>query len=282
MLEFVNSKTGLAVEPPEEPEPEQKGAVKPLSDRSFDGVVMDTTKDVLVKFYAPWCGHCKAIAPAYEELAVHMQKEYPDDLVIAEMDTTKFSKTGKKFQVQGFPTLKWFPKGNKAGEEYNGGRDFESLKQWILNARKPSKGDAKADSEVKTGEEEATKEAGDDQDDGVIELSNSNFDSLVLEAQTDVFVRFCSPYVGACLALDSEWESLANAVETEFGSQVMIADLDVVAHKATGNRFSVTSTPALLYFSQRDKANPIVYSVSQRTVDAMLAFVRKLVQETSS
>lgn len=43
--------------------------VKTLVGKNFNKFVMDSTKDVLVKFYAPWCGHCKTFAPIYEKFA---------------------------------------------------------------------------------------------------------------------------------------------------------------------------------------------------------------------
>lgn len=50
--------------------PESNDApVKIVVGKNFDSIVMDETKDVLVEFYAPWCGHCKSLEPKYEELA---------------------------------------------------------------------------------------------------------------------------------------------------------------------------------------------------------------------
>ncbi len=53
---------------------------------NFERVVLDKSKDVLVEFYAPWCGHCKQLAPVYEELGQTFSGV--DSVVIAKVDMT--------------------------------------------------------------------------------------------------------------------------------------------------------------------------------------------------
>uniref|UniRef100_A0A7S3CQC5 Protein disulfide-isomerase n=1 Tax=Strombidium rassoulzadegani TaxID=1082188 RepID=A0A7S3CQC5_9SPIT len=95
--------------------------------KSFESLVLDQTKDVLVKYYAPWCGHCKKLAPIWEELG----EKYKDnkDLVIAKFDATANEAEG--VNVKGFPTLVFYPKDNKAGVSYDGDRDLESFVSWL-------------------------------------------------------------------------------------------------------------------------------------------------------
>jgi len=98
-----------------------------LTDRNFDEIVMDPTKHVLVEFYAPWCGHCKNLAPVWEQLAKTFKSE--KDVVIAKIDADSFKDIGGRYEVSGFPTIKFFSKTNKKGVPYEGGRseaDFVS------------------------------------------------------------------------------------------------------------------------------------------------------------
>merc|ERR1712048_1505564 len=107
------------------PEDWDKEPVKVLVGKNFVEVALDTNKDVLVEFYAPWCGHCKRLAPVYEELG----KTYKADknCVVAKVDADSEKALGGRFGITGFPTIKFFPKDNKAGEAYNGGRSAEDF-----------------------------------------------------------------------------------------------------------------------------------------------------------
>ena len=95
-----------------------------LDDQTFDLVIKEN-EFVLVKFFAPWCGHCKKMAPEYEQVSI----DAPDNVVIAEMDATENSEVPKRMKVQGYPTVKWFVKGEE--QPYNGGRTHRTILRFI-------------------------------------------------------------------------------------------------------------------------------------------------------
>jgi len=124
LVDFINSKTGLHGKIKSAPT-----AVTVLTESNFASIVKDPTKDVLVEFYAPWCGHCKKLAPDYEKVGQSFEGE--SNVVIAKLDADDHKSVATEFGVTGYPTLKWFPKDNKAGEAYEGGRSPQDFVDFI-------------------------------------------------------------------------------------------------------------------------------------------------------
>uniref|UniRef100_M4DUP6 Protein disulfide-isomerase n=1 Tax=Brassica campestris TaxID=3711 RepID=M4DUP6_BRACM len=97
-----------------DPIPEKNdGDVKIVVGDNFDEIVLDESKDVLLEVYAPWCGHCQALEPMYNKLAKHLRSI--DSVVIAKMDGT--TNEHPKAKAEGFPTVLFFPAGNKTSSE---------------------------------------------------------------------------------------------------------------------------------------------------------------------
>ena len=96
--------------------PKESVAVS-LSDASFDSVV-GNSKLIMVKFYAPWCSHCKKLAPEYEKAASSLAKKIPP-VPMASVDATSNPELKNRFAIETFPTLKLFKKGEFVGN-YDG------------------------------------------------------------------------------------------------------------------------------------------------------------------
>ena len=102
--------------------------VKVVVGKSFNEIVRDSDDDVLLEFYAPWCGHCKSLEPKYNELATDLADV--EGLVIAKIDATANEVEG--VSVSGFPTIKFFAKGSKrAPQDYDGEREVDGFKKWL-------------------------------------------------------------------------------------------------------------------------------------------------------
>ena len=127
--DFIEGKIDPSIK--SEPIPEkQEGPVTVVVAHTYKELVIDNDKDVLLEFYAPWCGHCKALAPKYEELAqLYLKDEYKDKVVVAKVDATN---NDVPDEIQGFPTIKLFPAGAKDSPiDYSGSRTIEDLATFI-------------------------------------------------------------------------------------------------------------------------------------------------------
>jgi protein disulfide-isomerase A1 len=114
---------------------EKEDGVLVLGESTFDDAVKQYDY-LLAEFYAPWCGHCKSLAPEYAKAAKKLADK--ENIALAKIDATEHGELAKRFGVRGYPTLKWFKKDPENALEYGGGRKEPEIVSWIEKKTGPS------------------------------------------------------------------------------------------------------------------------------------------------
>uniref|UniRef100_A0A8D8XZ19 protein disulfide-isomerase n=1 Tax=Cacopsylla melanoneura TaxID=428564 RepID=A0A8D8XZ19_9HEMI len=109
-----------------------KNAVVELTDSNFAKLVYNSDEIWLVEFFAPWCGHCKNLAPHWEKAASELEGK----VKLGAVDATVHQSIGSEFNIRGYPTIKFFSPGSRSAsdaQEYNGGRTADDIVNWALS-----------------------------------------------------------------------------------------------------------------------------------------------------
>jgi len=100
-----------------------------VNDESFDKDVLQASKPVLVDFWAEWCGPCKQIAPALEQIAV----ELGDQVTVAKLNIEDSPTTPSRYGVRGIPTMMLF-KGGQMTSMKVGAMPKQKILEWLNEA----------------------------------------------------------------------------------------------------------------------------------------------------
>lgn len=220
-----------------------------MTPETFDKVV-DGSKNVLVQFYAAWCGHCKALSSEYEALATSYS-HVTSDTIIAKIDADLYRAVGSRYNVAGYPTIIYFPKDAKEKwQVYTGERTADKLIKF-MNAM--------------TGHQAAYQKPRE----ATVMLDDQNFAQVVHHTNKHVLVQFYAPWCAHCKHLAPNYEIVAKAFMREPG--IIIAKYDADWNKQFASQYAVTAYPTLKLFGAEHKAG-LLYE-GPRDPEFIIAFL---------
>lgn len=233
-----------------------------LTESNFKSKVLNSNGVVLVEFFAPWCGHCKALTPIWEKAATVLKGVAT--VAALDADQKEHQRLAQEYGVQGFPTIKVFVPG-KPPVDYQGARDVKPIVEFVL---KQVKALLKDRLDGKTTKGSSTKS----ESSASVELNAQNFDELVLKSEELWIVEFFAPWCGHCKNLAPEWKKAANRLK----GKVKLGHVDCDAEKSLMSRFNVKGFPTILVFGA-DKDSPTPYD-GARSAEGIESFALELVE----
>ena len=213
-----------------------------LTQENFEREVLKSEDLWIVEFFAPWCGHCKSLAPEYEKAA----KALKGIAKLGAVDMTVDGTVGSKYNIQGYPTLKFFGEDKKSPKEYDAGRTAKDLVSFtIKQAESIANKRLGLKAESKPSNSEQKREADDSANDSdVVVLTESNFESQVLSSDDLWLVEFYAPWCGHCKKLAPEWAQAA----TELKGSVKLGKVDATVESSLGSKYGVQGYPTIKFF----------------------------------
>lgn len=216
-----------------------------LTESTFNATVNLGMHDTwFVKFYAPWCGHCKRLSPIWDRLAV----ELAGSVRVAKVDATAEETLAEQWDVYSYPDLKLFIEG-EVFEYTSGDRSLDALVAFARGGFA---------NQTETPEKKPS---------AAQELRLADFERWAGSApDSPWFLKFYAPWCTHCQSMAAAWEDLAYSLKGE----IRVGSVDATVQTEVAEAWGVTSFPTLKFL-----VDGTVYDYrGARTADAMAAFAR--------
>lgn len=232
-----------------------------LTTETFDDLVVKTDDIWIVEFYAPWCIYCQNLAPEYVQAANVLKGV----IKVGAVDADIHKELSARYGIRGLPTIKIFAANKIEPEDYKQARNAKQLIEAGINAVKDVILNRLSANDRYSFLESASTE--------VVELSDQNFDEIVLNSNDTWMVQFHAHWCGHCKALEPHWNAAAN----ELKGKVKFAKLDGSVNKVKANEYGVTAYPDIKLFLP-NRLTPIEFD-GGRTSKDILTWINEKLEE---
>eukprot|EP00128_Syssomonas_multiformis_P011731 Colp12_sorted_trinity150504_noHs@29888 len=233
-------------------------AVVILTPSNFKKEVLDSDSVVLVEFFAPWCGHCKALTPEWIKAA----KALKGIVKVAAVDMDANPSVGQPYQIQGFPTIKIFGADKNKPEDYQGARQAKAIVDVALQHAQRLANQRLSGKSGSSGSNNARAEPGGGKH--VVTLTAANFEEKVLKSQDLYMVEFYAPWCGHCKNLAPEYASAAKKLKDQ---KVHLGAVDCTVEQSLCQQYGIQGYPTLKVFAAGSKGEPVDYQGGRTSGD---------------
>jgi protein disulfide-isomerase A6 len=193
---------------------------------------------------APWCGHCKSLAPEWEKAARALE----GIVNIGAVDMTTDQAAGSSYDIKGYPTIKVFGSNKNSPTDYSGARTAAAIVQQAMEEAKKVamfrvNGGQQQQSSSQSGSSSSGPEA-------VVTLTDADFASKVYNSPKVWLIEFYAPWCGHCKKLQPEWEAAAKKVK----GAVNLGKVDCTVHQNTCQQFGIQGYPTIKFFPPQSRS----------------------------
>jgi protein disulfide-isomerase A6 len=225
-------------------------SVVKLTTSNFNKEVINSADLWIVEFYAPWCGHCKNLAPEWEKAANALK----GIVKVGGVDADSDKSLGGQFGVQGFPTIKFFGANKSAPIDYNGDRSADGIVRFVLEkikeiTNKRLTGKSESQQQKSSSSSGSNSKATTDKD--VVILTDDNFENTVFNSKDMWLIEFYAPWCGHCKKLEPEW----NQAASELKGKIKLAKVDATVHQKIASKYSIQGYPTIKIFPPGPKSD---------------------------
>ena len=245
--------------------------------KTFKQEVLEHDGPVAVQLFAPWCGHCKALKPAWKAATKALQGKVK--LVV--VDATAEQQLAQKYGVRGYPTILIFGDNKRKPQPYEGGRDERSLISGLKKAAAAggaSGGGGSAKPSPPSGPKPSppippskahppSGGVGTFGGKGVIQLTDQTFASEVLRSDALWLVVFYAPWCGHCKRLEPDFGAAARRLD----GQARLAAVDATQNSELARIYDVNGYPSLKAFYKGKLTDQAGYD-GPRDVEGMVGW----------
>jgi len=242
-------------------------AVVELTAANFDKLVLNSKDVWRVEFYAPWCGHCKSLAPEWSKAASALAGV----VKVGAVNMDEHQSVGGPYGIKGFPTIKTFGLDKKSPSDYNGARDAKAIVDGalkeaasVVRARLSGKtGSGSSSSSKSSGSKSSGSGSSSGGDGAVIHATEASFKADVMDNDDFVMVEFYAPWCGHCKNLEPEWRKAAK----ELGGVAKLVAVDATVHGSLASKYGVKGYPTIKVFKAGKKDSPEDYQGGRSASD---------------